>query len=336
MKIFITGIAGFLGRHLADKFLNLGHEVIGCDDLSGGDLDNLPNGSIFYKIDCKNFYAIKEIFSKHKPEVIFHCAATPHEGFSIFSPSLITKNIFESSVSIFSAAIATKAKKIIFCSSMARYGSQNNPFYESFTPKPIDPYGIAKVASEDVLLTLCKVHEVNYSIAVPHNIVGPYQKYDDPYRNVMSIMLNRMLQNKPPIIYGDGEQTRCFSYIDDCITCLEQMAYDNNTNHQIINIGPDEGEVTINKLAELCANEVGFNGEPIYYKKGRPQEVRHATCNSDKARKLLNYKTKYSLQDAIRETAKYIRSRGPKDFKYYLDIEINNEKTPLTWTEKKF
>ena len=336
MKVFITGIAGFLGRHLANKFINLDNEVIGCDDLSGGDIDNLPNGCSFYNLDCKNFYAIKEIFAKHNPEVVYHCAATPHEGFSVFSPSLITKNIFESSVSIFSASIAAKAKKIIFCSSMARYGNQQNPFFESMIPKPIDPYGIAKVASEDVLTTLAKVHEINYSIAVPHNIVGPYQKYDDPYRNVMSIMLNRMLQNKPPIIYGDGNQTRCFSYVDDCISCLEKMAYENKTNNEVINIGPDEGEVTINELAELCANEVGYNGKPIYYEKGRPQEVKHATCSSDKARKLLNYKTMFSLKDSIRETANYIKKKGPKDFKYYLDIEINNEKTPLTWTEKQF
>ena len=336
MKIFITGIAGFLGRHLAQHFINKKYSVSGCDDLSGGDLDNLPNQSEFYNLDCKNFYALKEIINKIKPDVVYHCAATPHEGFSVFSPSHITKNIFESSISVFSASIAVNVKKIVFCSSMARYGNQQNPFSEDMSPKPIDPYGIAKVASEDVLKILGKVHDIKYSIAVPHNIVGPYQKYDDPYRNVMCIMLNRMLQNKPPIIYGDGEQTRCFSYVDDCITCLETMAYSNQTDGEIINIGPDEGAVTINELAELCANEMGFNSKPIYYKPGRPQEVKHATCSSEKARKLLNYQTKYDLKYAIKKTSDYIRSIGPKEFKYYLNIEINNEKTPETWTKKYF
>ncbi len=336
MKIFITGIAGFLGRHLAKHFINKSYEVFGCDDLSGGDLDNVPAKSVFHNLDCKDFNRLRDVIEKIKPDTIFHCAATPHEGFSVFSPSHITKNIFESSVAVFTAAISSNVKKIVFCSSMARYGNQKAPFYESMSPNPVDPYGIAKVASENVLQVLSKVHEIKYTIAVPHNIVGPYQKYDDPYRNVMSIMLNRMLQNKPPIIYGDGEQTRCFSYVDDCISCLEKMAYSNMTDGEVINIGPDEGEITINRLAELCANETGFNQPPIYYQQGRPQEVKHATCNSDKARKILNYETKFSLEESIKKTADFIRSKGTKEFNYYLDIEINNSKTPKTWTKKQF
>lgn len=336
MKIFITGVAGFLGRHLAENFINKSYDVSGCDDLSGGDLENIPDKTDFYNLDCKDFNKMKDIINKIKPDTVFHCAATPHEGFSVFSPSHITRNIFESSVSVFSASISSNVKKIVFCTSMARYGNQEAPFKESMTPLPVDPYGIAKVASEDVLKVLSKVHKIKYTIAVPHNIVGPFQKYDDPYRNVMSIMLNRMLQNKPPIIYGDGEQTRCFSYVDDCISCLEKMAYSNHTDGEIINIGPDEGEVTINQLAELCSNETGFNGNPIYYKPGRPQEVKHATCSSEKARKILNYKTIYSLEESVKKTANYIRLKGTKEFSYYLDIEINNEKTPETWTKKQF
>ena len=152
----------------------------------------------------------------------------------------------------------------------------------------------------------------------------------------MSIMLNTMLQNKPPIIYGDENQTRCFSYVDDCIACLEIMGLSDDTNGEIINIGPDENPITINKLTEFCANEVGFNEKPIYYESGRPQEVKHATCNSDKARKLLNYKTKFDIKESIRLTKDYIRKKGTKEFKYYLDIEINNEKVPRTWIHKYF
>ena len=336
MKIFITGVAGFLGRHLASRFIDLGHTVMGCDNLSGGDLDNVPKNCKFFETDCNNFEEINNLFNLEKPDLVYHCAATPHEGLSVFTPSLITKNVFQSSVCVFSAAISSKVKKIVFCSSMARYGDQKTPFNESMAPKPVDPYGIAKVAAEQVLKVLCEVHNVEYSIAVPHNIVGPYQKYDDPYRNVLSIMLNRMLQGKQPIIYGDGQQTRCFSYIDDCISCLEKMGIEAKTNSEIINIGPDEGAVSINKLAELCSNEIGFNGEPIYYREGRPQEVKHAVCSSDKARKLLDYKTKYTLEESIKKTADYIKSKGAKEFNYYLDIEINNDKTPKTWTQKKF
>ena len=193
---------------------------------------------------------------------------------------------------------------------MARYGNQKSPFKEEMSPMPVDPYGVSKVAAEEVLKILSSVHNFDYTIAVPHNIVGPYQKYDDPFRNVMSIMLNRMLQGKQPIIYGDGEQKRCFSYIDDCLYCLNALAFNNNVVGEVINIGPDEEPVTINELAEACANETGVNLDPIHHK-DRPKEVKFATCSSDKSRKLLNYRTKTSLKDAIKYTVDYVNNRVP-------------------------
>ena len=143
-----------------------------------------------------------------------------------------------------------------------------------------------------------------------------------------------MLQGKAPIIYGDGKQTRCFSYIDDCLSCLLPMLEEKNLNKQIINIGPDEEFVTINKVAELCSNITGVNLPPIY-KKDRPQEVKHAICSADKARKLLNYKTKTSLKDGIQKTFEYIKKRGVKPFEYHINIEIDNKLTPETWTKKE-
>ena len=159
---------------------------------------------------------------------------------------------------------------------MARYGDQKTPFTEDMKPKPVDPYAISKVAAEEVLANLCEFNGIEWVIAVPHNIIGPRQKYDDPFRNVISIMLNRMLQSKAPIIYGDGKQKRCFSYIDDCLSCMIPMLDQKNLNKQIINIGPDEEFVTINKVAEICTNLTGVNLKPIY-KKDRPREVKHAT-----------------------------------------------------------
>ena len=142
--------------------------------------------------------------------VVYHCAATAHEGLSVFSPYEITKNNYLASISIFTAAVNEKVKRIIFCSSMARYGDQKTPFSENMKPKPVDPYAISKVAAEEVLANLCELNNIEWVIAVPHNIIGPRQKYDDPFRNVISIMINRMLQGKAPIIYGDGEQQRCY------------------------------------------------------------------------------------------------------------------------------
>src|SRR5277367_2055940 len=232
MRIFISGIAGFLGSYLAEHFLAEGHEVVGCDTLIGGELINVPPDAEFYQYDiCRRNSMLK---ITKGCEVVFHAAATAYEGLSVFSPHLIAENIVTGSASLFSASIANGVRRIIFCSSMARYGTNEVPFKETYTPTPQDPYGIAKVAAENLLRNLCDIHGVEYVIAVPHNIIGPRQKYDDPYRNVASIMINLMLQNRQPIIYGDGTQQRCFSYVTDCLSCLEKMAFSQNVVGQII------------------------------------------------------------------------------------------------------
>ena len=331
-KVLITGVAGFLGSHLAEKLFHLNYDIIGVDNMSSGYEDNIPKEIKFYKSDCCDFNKMNEIMKGI--DIIYHCAAAAHEGLSVFSPQEITKNNLQASVTVFSAGISNKVKRIIFCSSMARYGDQQTPFTEEMNPKPIDPYAISKVAAENVLMNLCELNNIEWVIAVPHNIIGPRQKYDDPFRNVVSIMINRMLLNKAPIIYGDGEQKRCFSYIDDCLSCLLPMLDQKNLNKQIINIGPDEEFVTINKIAEICSNITGSNLKPIY-KKDRPREVKHASCSADKARKLLNYKTETNLKNGILKTYNYIKGRGAKPFEYYINIEIKNELTPEVWTKKE-
>ena len=332
-KILVTGVAGFLGSHLAERFIKLGHEVIGIDNMIGGYEDNIPNKIKFYKFDCCDLKNIDLIMNKI--DVVYHCAATAHEGLSVFSPIEITKNNYLASITIITSAIKHEVKRFIYCSSMARYGQGKTPFHEEMEPNPIDPYGISKVAVEKVLINLCNLNNIQWVIAVPHNIIGPRQKYDDPFRNVVSIMLNRMILGKPAIIFGDGNQKRCFSYIDDCIYCMENMLDNQAVNGQIINIGPDEEFVTINKVAEICQNISGSNLKPIY-KKDRPQEVKEATCSADKARKLLNYKTKTDLYTGIKKTYEYIKKRGSKPFDYSkLKIEIVNSLTPEVWTNKE-
>ena len=331
MKIYITGIAGFLGSHLAKKLLKSGHNVGGNDTLILGDKENLPENIEFHETDCSNYEQMVKNLKGY--DLVYHCAATAHEGLSVFSPNFITKNIFQASISVITASIVNNIKKFIFCSSMARYGSQNTPFTEDMPTKPQDPYGIAKVATEDTLKLLSEVHGLNYNIAVPHNIVGPNQKYDDPFRNVMSIFINRNLQNLPAIIYGDGKQKRCFSYIDDVIFCLEKLALDKSINKEIINIGPDEETITVLELSKLVANETRFNGEPIFVN-DRPKEVKEASCSSEKARKLLNYETKTNLKDAIKETTLFIKNRGVKKFDYNIPLEIDSDITPITWSQK--
>lgn len=333
MKIFISGVAGFLGSHLADTFISQGHEVVGCDNLLGGYLDNVPQKVEFYQYDCTYFNSMVKILKD--VDVVYHCAATAYEGLSVFSPFVVTKNIVDATVSVITAAIVNKVKRFILCSSMARYGTNSIPFTEDMIPNPQDPYGIGKYSSELFLKNLCDIHGMEYVIAVPHNIIGPRQKYDDPYRNVVSIMINMMLQGRQPIIYGDGEQKRCFSFVQDDIQVLEKLIYAENVVGEIINIGPDDEFITINELALKIADVIDFDLKPDYVT-GRPQEVILANCSADKARRLLSYKTNYTLDQGIREMVEWIRKKGVRQFKYHLDLEIINEKTPKTWKKKLF
>ena len=332
MKIFITGIAGFLGSNLGTRLANKGHIIFGNDNFIGGYKDNLDSRFNFFDVDCCDLNNLTKVIP-NDIDFVFHCAATAYEGLSVFSPSFVTKNIFEASVSTVTASIQKKVKKFVFCSSMARYGDQRPPFTEDMKTQPEDPYGIAKAASEEVIKNLCNTHGIDWTILVPHNIVGPRQKYDDPFRNVMSIFINKMLMNEQIYIYGDGLQKRCFSYVDDCIDCMEKCITEPASSKEIINIGPDEETITIKELAELCANEIGHNKEPIFVQE-RPKEVKFASCSSDKARKILGYQTKFSLKESIELTANYIRKKGPKKFDYHIDLEIENEITPKTWTKK--
>ena len=334
MHIFITGISGFLGSNLAEFYLKKNFKVSGCDNLVGGSLDNINQKKIsFFKADCENFEMMKKIIKN--VDVVCHAAAYAHEGLSSFSPVLISNNNVTGSVSVFTAAIVNKVKRIVYCSSMARYGNIKIPFKEEDELKPVDPYGVSKVAAENILKILSKTHNIEYNIAVPHNIIGPKQKYDDPYRNVVSIMINLMLQKKNPIIYGDGNQKRTFSDIDDCIYCLDKLLTDPQIVSQTVNIGPDEEYISINHLYHLLSNKLKFNLEPKYLQ-DRPNEVKEATCSADKARKVLGYKTSVSLDESLNKIINYIKEKGPKEFQYNYPLEINNEKTPAAWKEKLF
>jgi len=331
-RICVSGVAGFLGSHLADAFIKKGHEVIGCDTLIGGDLSNVNKNVIFQKWDCSDLP--KMIKLTKDCDVVYHLAALAHEGLSVFSPYLITHSVFDASISMLSASIKNKCRRFVYASSMARYGSQGcTLFREEMLCNPQDPYGIAKYATEQVIRHLSDVHNFEWSIAVPHNIIGPRQKWDDPYRNVASIFINRMLQGKQPIIYGDGTQQRCFSFVQDCLQCLIKMGFVDDANKQVINIGPDEEIINVNVLAETIADLIGFDLKPIYMG-SRPKEVWAASCSSDKARKLLGYKTNHTLQDGLQEMIDYIKEKGVKPFDYSLPVEIKNDCLPAVWKDK--
>lgn len=332
MKVLVTGIAGFMGSHLADQLIHDGHQVVGIDNLVGGYRDNVPADSEFFEVDLLNLDSIRPCFQG--VEVVVHTACTAYEGLSVFSPSFISANTYQITASALSASIANGVRKFVFMSSMARYGSQPSlPFTEDMQPAPQDPYGIAKYASELLVANAGKTHGIEYAVLVPHNIIGPRQKYDDPFRNVASIMINRMLQGKQPIIYGSGNQKRCFSFIDDVVLPITKVVNTDLANREVVNIGPDEEFISINHLAELIGEILDFQLDPIYVA-SRPQEVELANCSADKARRLLGYQSQVNLRGGLESLAEWIRQRGVKDFDYHLPIEIMSDSTPKTWVNK--
>lgn len=334
MRTAITGVAGFLGSHLADRFIAEGHEVVGVDNFLGGFKDNIPDGVDFYDFDLTDdIERLTAIFQG--ADMVVHAACTAYEGLSVFSPSLITANTVQASVNTVTAAIRAGAKKFVYLSSMARYGDQGKMCEETDVPKPQDPYGIGKLAAENLIRNLCEIHGLEWVVIVPHNIIGARQRYDDPFRNVASIMINRMLQGKQPIIYGDGTQQRCFSFVGDVVEPLFQATINSEAAGQVFNVGPDEETVTINHLAETIARLIGFDLDPIYMT-GRPQEVKVALLSADKARDVLGYATSTSLEDGLREMIQWISARGVRKFNYELPIEIESDLTPKTWTQRLF
>ncbi|WP_225769819.1 NAD(P)-dependent oxidoreductase [Inquilinus sp. Marseille-Q2685] len=326
----MTGVAGFLGSHLADAFLSRGEQVAGIDNLLGGAVENVPPGVNFRMVDCNDRHAYADML--HGTRVAYHCAALAHEGLSVFSPHLISTHGVNATTGFISAAIAAGVKRIVYCSSMARYGRNPPPFTEDQDPRPVDPYAVSKCAGELMLRTLCDAHGVEFNIAVPHNIIGPRQRYDDPYRNVASIMINRMLRGLQPVIYGDGAQRRCFSFVDDVVPSLVRLGVDPDIRSEVFNLGPDEQVVSILDLAREIADLLDFELAPIFVP-SRPLEVQHAFCSSDKARRLLGYRTTYRLRDGLAKIIAWIRAKGPKEFRYDYEIEIRNERTPRTWAE---
>lgn len=336
MKIFVTGGAGFLGSWLTEKLLNAGHKVVSVDSFIGGYHDNVIYHENHQFIEGNIRDLDKMTDAMAGCDVVYHTAALAYEGLSVFSPTLVTNNIVTGTVAVATAAIRNNVKRFINCSSMARYGKNKVPFHEKMQPLPEDPYGIAKVAAEMQLNFLGREHGFEVVHAIPHNIIGPRQKYDDPFRNVASIMANLMLQGRQPIIYGDGCQKRCFSFVDDDLFVFEKLLDCDLQEHgEKFNVGPDEEFVTINELAARIARLLDFNLNPDYHDP-RPSEVLLATCSANKIRERFGYETKVFLDQGLQTIIDYIKKRGTLKFKYHLPIELQTARLPRTWRDRLF
>ena len=265
MKVLITGVAGLLGSRLADWVIdNTENEVIGVDDLSGGYIENVNSKVKFYEFDLVDQSQVKSLFKKESPDIVYHYAAYAAEGLSPFIRKYNYENNLIASTNLITNSIQYDVKRFIFASSMSVYGDKYEPpFSEEMQQVPIDPYGIAKYSVEQDLKIAYVQHGLEYTIIRPHNFYGINQNIWDKYRNVLGIWMYQILEGKEPTIFGDGEQVRAFSYVDDSIKPFWNASQNDDCIDQIINLGGIK-EHTINEACNILLDVTGTHLKPVF------------------------------------------------------------------------
>jgi len=320
MKSLVTGAAGFIGSHVSRHLLEAGHEVIGIDDLSGGFEDHVPKDVEFMKGSVTDTDFINKIFEDHKFDYVFHLAAYAAEGLSHFIKHFNYTNNLLGSVNLINASVNKEVKCFVFTSSIAVYGRNQLPMAEETTPQPEDPYGIAKYAVEMDLKEAHEMFGLNYVIFRPHNVYGENQNIGDKYRNVIGIFMNQIMQGQPMTIFGDGKQTRAFSYIDDVAPVIAASASRQEAYNQVFNVGADK-PYSVNELAEVVAKAMGAKAE-INHLEAR-NEVVDAYSAHDKVKKYFGDLIKnVSLDEGVVKMAVWAKKTGAREGQAFTGIEV--------------
>ncbi|MGN6399202.1 MAG: NAD-dependent epimerase/dehydratase family protein [Flavisolibacter sp.] len=327
VKSLITGGAGFIGSHVVNHCLKMGHQVIVLDDLSGGFEDHIPEGAIFVKGSVYDEKLVKELFDQYEFDYVYHLAAYAAEGLSHFIRRFNYNNNLVGSINLINESIKHKVKCFVFTSSIAVYGAGQLPMTESTVPQPEDPYGVSKYAVEMDLKAAHEMFGLNYVIFRPHNVYGENQNIGDKYRNVIGIFMNQIMQGKQLTIFGDGTQTRAFSYIDDVAIPIAKSVDTPAAYNQVFNIGADK-PYTVNELAEVVSREFGV--EPDIKHLQARNEVMHAYSDHTKAHSVFGSSTGISLEQGIARMAAWAKEVGARQSQEFDNIEIT-EKLPDGW-----
>jgi len=329
-NILVTGGAGFIGSHVARHLVNMGFNVIVLDDLSGGFKNNVPERAKFVTGSVTDETLVKELFRKYRFDYVFHLAAYAAEGLSHFIKKFNYENNLIGSVNLINAAVNYKVKCFVFTSSIAVYGENQLPMTEDLIPMPEDPYGISKYAVELELKASHRLFGLNYIIFRPHNVYGENQNIGDKYRNVIGIFMNQIMQGKPMTIFGDGTQTRAFSYIEDVAPIIAKSILNKNAYQEVFNIGADK-PYSVNELAHQVAKAMGVKARIKYVKERK--EVKHAYCSHEKIKEYFNYEPKWSLEEGLKRMADWAKKVGIRKSKEFKNIEIKYN-LPLVWVRK--
>ena len=326
-KVLVTGGAGFIGSHVTGELMKLGYDVTVLDDLSGGFKENVNDSAHFVEGSIENPGLIEKLFREKKFEIVYHLAAYAAEGLSHFIRRYNYQNNLVGSVNILNEAVKNGVKRIVFTSSIAVYGSSQLPMREDMTPQPEDPYGIAKRAFELDLRAAAKMFGIEYVIFRPHNVYGERQNIGDPYRNVIGIFMNKIMKKEKLPIFGDGKQTRAFTYIGDVAPVIAVSGLMDECRNDIFNIGADT-PVSVLELAELVCKKMGVKPD-LEYLPAR-YEVTHAFSDHEKSNRVFGIKDNVSLETGIQKMAEWALKSGPALPKPFSNIEVRYN-LPSNW-----
>jgi UDP-glucose 4-epimerase len=327
-RILVTGGAGFIGSHLADALIRRGHDVTVLDDLSGGFEDNVPAAATLIRGSIVDATLVDRLCAEQRFTCIYHLAAYAAEGLSHFIKRYNYTNNVIGSVNLLNAAVNTGVRTFVFTSSIAVYGSSPElPMSEETPLRPEDSYGIAKQAIELELRACLDLFDLDFVVFRPHNVYGPHQNIADRYRNVIGIFMNQILQGRPMTIFGDGSQTRDFSYIDDVAPLMAEAIDLPACRNQVFNLGSDESH-SLNELAALVARAMGV--APAVVHLPARHEVQHAHATHDKARRVFGTRPVTSLEEGLAHMAAWARTYGARPSSTFTEIEISRN-LPLSW-----
>lgn len=329
-RALVTGAAGFIGSHVADQCLKLGMDVVAVDDLSGGYEENVPKGTTWIKGDLAQNDFVESLWKNGRFDYVYHLAAYAAEGLSHFIRRFnYTVNLL-ASINLINQAVKHEANCFVFASSIAVYGKNQVPMREDMEPNPEDPYGISKYAVELDLRSAHEMFGLDYIVFRPHNVYGERQNIADKYRNVIGIFMNQTLQQQPMTIFGDGLQTRAFSYIDDVAPIIAKSPENPAARNQVFNIGADT-PYTVLKLADQIAKSFGSECRVTHL--APRNEVVHAFSDHAKVRSIFDPPAPVDLHEGIQRMADWVKQHGPMQPVVFENIELTKN-LPPSWEAK--
>jgi UDP-glucose 4-epimerase len=325
----VTGGAGFMGSHVAEHLLRVGHDVVVLDDLSGGFRDNVPVKATFVQGSVLDHDLINRLFDRHSFDYVYHLAAYAAEGLSHFIKRFNYNNNLIGSVNLINAAVNHNVKCFVFTSSIAVYGAGQSPMSEDMMPVPEDSYGISKLAVEQELRVSHEMFGLDFTVFRPHNVYGERQNIGDRYRNVVGIFMNQLLRGERMTIFGDGLQQRAFSHINDVAPIIAESVDFPGARNQIFNVGADVPH-TVNELAEVVAQAIGRPCD-VNHLDAR-NEVKIAFSDHSKAEGVFGKRTTTSLPEGVRAMAAWVRQEGARESCIFDGIEISKNMPP-SWAK---